>query len=200
MLRCANDLILRAARVGLDRLHSQIRDVAQPGSALDWGSRGRGFESRHPDHISSPAIAESLRNKHFADSLTPVVQLFQVIDVRVTGIACCSRCRAELCCNDTTRKPVAASCARLKRHETTKNDRRTPTVMPAIRLNANDFPRDSGGTALRSWNISDTNAAQISTRHAYARMVMRCTPRSFEFAGRLLYRSVWPHIPHSGDL
>jgi hypothetical protein len=27
------------------------RDVAQPGSALDWGSRGRGFESRHPDQI-----------------------------------------------------------------------------------------------------------------------------------------------------
>jgi hypothetical protein len=28
------------------------RDVAQPGSALDWGSRGPGFESRHPDHFS----------------------------------------------------------------------------------------------------------------------------------------------------
>ena len=26
------------------------RSVAQPGSALDWGSRGRGFESRHSDH------------------------------------------------------------------------------------------------------------------------------------------------------
>src|SRR2546429_7383968 len=25
------------------------RDVAQFGSALDWGSRGRGFESRRPD-------------------------------------------------------------------------------------------------------------------------------------------------------
>ena len=37
----------------LGRLHSDSvsrhRDVAQPGSALDWGSRGRGFESRHPD-------------------------------------------------------------------------------------------------------------------------------------------------------
>ncbi len=32
---------------------SQRRDVAQPGSALDWGSRGRGFESRHPDQFSS---------------------------------------------------------------------------------------------------------------------------------------------------
>ena len=27
------------------------RDVAQPGSAPDWGSGGRGFESRHPDQI-----------------------------------------------------------------------------------------------------------------------------------------------------
>jgi hypothetical protein len=31
--------------------HNKRRDVAQPGSALDWGSRGRGFESRHPDHF-----------------------------------------------------------------------------------------------------------------------------------------------------
>lgn len=28
----------------------QVRSVAQPGSALDWGSRGRGFESRRSDH------------------------------------------------------------------------------------------------------------------------------------------------------
>ena len=26
------------------------RAVAQLGSALEWGSRGRGFESRRPDH------------------------------------------------------------------------------------------------------------------------------------------------------
>lgn len=29
-----------------------FRSVAQPGSALDWGSRGRGFESRRSDHES----------------------------------------------------------------------------------------------------------------------------------------------------
>jgi hypothetical protein len=29
------------------------RAVAQLGSALDWGSRGRGFKSRQPDHVSS---------------------------------------------------------------------------------------------------------------------------------------------------
>jgi hypothetical protein len=28
------------------------RAVAQLGSALEWGSRGRGFESRRPDHAS----------------------------------------------------------------------------------------------------------------------------------------------------
>lgn len=28
----------------------QVRSVAQPGSALDWGSRGHGFESRRSDH------------------------------------------------------------------------------------------------------------------------------------------------------
>jgi hypothetical protein len=27
----------------------RYRDVAQLGSALDWGSRGRGFKSRRPD-------------------------------------------------------------------------------------------------------------------------------------------------------
>ena len=30
---------------------STCRDVAQPGSALDWGSRGRWFESSHPDQF-----------------------------------------------------------------------------------------------------------------------------------------------------
>ncbi len=29
-----------------------LRDVAQLGSALDWGSRGRWFESSRPDHRS----------------------------------------------------------------------------------------------------------------------------------------------------
>ena len=30
-------------------MRTRCRDVAQPGSALDWGSRGRWFESSHPD-------------------------------------------------------------------------------------------------------------------------------------------------------
>lgn len=29
-----------------------VRGVAQPGSALAWGARGREFESRRPDHNS----------------------------------------------------------------------------------------------------------------------------------------------------
>jgi hypothetical protein len=31
------------------------RDVAQSGSALVWGTRGRGFKSRRPDHDESCA-------------------------------------------------------------------------------------------------------------------------------------------------
>ena len=34
----------------------QRRDVAQPGSAPDWGSGGRGFESRHPDQSISVGL------------------------------------------------------------------------------------------------------------------------------------------------
>src|SRR5918992_4572583 len=35
----------------------QERDVAQPGSAPDWGSGGRGFESCHPDQINQGVAA-----------------------------------------------------------------------------------------------------------------------------------------------
>ena len=50
---CSNSTESRKFRtctqtLGLLRL-SAVRSVAQPGSALDWGSRGRGFESRHSD-------------------------------------------------------------------------------------------------------------------------------------------------------
>lgn len=30
-------------------IFAALRDVAQPGSALAWGARGRWFESSHPD-------------------------------------------------------------------------------------------------------------------------------------------------------
>ena len=32
-------------------LTSEVRDVAQPGSAPQWGCGGRKFESSHPDHF-----------------------------------------------------------------------------------------------------------------------------------------------------
>jgi hypothetical protein len=32
---------------------TQFRGVAQPGSVLAWGARGRGFESRHPDLLKA---------------------------------------------------------------------------------------------------------------------------------------------------
>ena len=35
------------------KLHSPVRDVAQPGSALRSGRRGRKFESCHPDSARS---------------------------------------------------------------------------------------------------------------------------------------------------
>ena len=34
---------------GQQQVASEIRGVAQPGSALAWGARGREFESRRPD-------------------------------------------------------------------------------------------------------------------------------------------------------
>jgi hypothetical protein len=37
-----------------------IRCVAQPGSALLWGSRGRGFESRHTDNKKGSDLFQSL--------------------------------------------------------------------------------------------------------------------------------------------
>lgn len=49
----------------------EFRDVAQPGSAPQWGCGGRKFESSHPDHILrfkqpyqigiKPGIATTLR-------------------------------------------------------------------------------------------------------------------------------------------
>ena len=41
------------------KIQSKNRDVAQPGSALAWGARGREFESRHPDQ-KSPTLSVGL--------------------------------------------------------------------------------------------------------------------------------------------
>ena len=54
----------RSARPGTERMQVRVllfgscracRDVAQPGSALAWGARGRWFKSSHPDSQSSEA-------------------------------------------------------------------------------------------------------------------------------------------------
>ena len=34
-----------------------LRRVAQPGSALAWGARGREFESRHADQLNANGLA-----------------------------------------------------------------------------------------------------------------------------------------------
>ena len=41
------------ARRGSDCYNGPVRGVAQPGSALEWGSSGRRFKSAHPDHSFS---------------------------------------------------------------------------------------------------------------------------------------------------
>jgi hypothetical protein len=43
----------------------QRRDVAQPGSAPDWGSGGRGFESRHPDQYFQQLTGAASRSRRF---------------------------------------------------------------------------------------------------------------------------------------
>ena len=79
---------------------------------------------------------------------------------------------------------LQGECAR---NQIPKTDRRTPTVMPAIRLNANDVRRGTGGTALRRLRISSTNVAQIITREAYAKVMGWHSTQAW---GRLLYRSL----------
>ena len=58
------------AKFGLTRLYSAFgRSVAQPGSALAWGARGRRFESYRSDHSTQSAhrqkIARDLRRGLF---------------------------------------------------------------------------------------------------------------------------------------
>ena len=42
-------MCITTGRLGFGQVKQPNRDVAQPGSALAWGARGREFESRHPD-------------------------------------------------------------------------------------------------------------------------------------------------------
>src|SRR5688572_23499338 len=54
------------------------RSVAQPGSASDWGSGGRGFKSRRSDHFSN--------RYETPDLVIPVGSLFQARGERALGI------------------------------------------------------------------------------------------------------------------
>ena len=42
--------VAKASDLGIFAVLRKNRAVAQLGSALEWGSRGRGFESRRPDN------------------------------------------------------------------------------------------------------------------------------------------------------
>jgi|GEM_PF-1117078 hypothetical protein len=46
-------MCITTGRLGFGQVKQPNRDVAQPGSALAWGARGREFESRHPDQQKS---------------------------------------------------------------------------------------------------------------------------------------------------
>ncbi len=41
----------------------RLRGVAQSGSALAWGVRGRGFESRRPDNDDEPSLFGKISTK-----------------------------------------------------------------------------------------------------------------------------------------
>ena len=44
-------MCITTGRLGFGQVKQPNRDVAQPGSALAWGARGRVFESLRPDQI-----------------------------------------------------------------------------------------------------------------------------------------------------
>ena len=53
-------------------LKKNIRDVAQPGSALHWGCSGRRFKSGHPDQSQfkiSFVIFDDLKNTFLIDGI-----------------------------------------------------------------------------------------------------------------------------------
>ena len=54
-------VVFLSALRGWSGRHGVRRDVAQLGSALDWGSRGRRFKSCHPDRRSRGAPREDCR-------------------------------------------------------------------------------------------------------------------------------------------
>ena len=61
-------MCITTGRLGFGQVKQPNRDVAQPGSALAWGARGREFESRHPDQPKSLGEARAFFMRHESDS------------------------------------------------------------------------------------------------------------------------------------
>ena len=76
--------LIRAAATIPPRL---IRDVAQSGSALQWGCRGRGFKSRRPDSASRPPGRLGRFDLHIIP-LEDLLRRFFVAVVLAGPIAC----------------------------------------------------------------------------------------------------------------
>ncbi len=58
-------LILPFTKPGRSSIIILVRDVAQFGSALPWGGRGRGFKSRRSDHFMKFAVAQLFAGQRF---------------------------------------------------------------------------------------------------------------------------------------
>ena len=63
-------------------MRSSRRGVAQPGSALAWGARGREFESRRPDH------AEPMWLVVFSKQIESVSTVFAALAQLVEHLTC----------------------------------------------------------------------------------------------------------------
>ena len=67
-------------------LYTGVRDVAQPGSALAWGARGREFESRRPD--TDDKKLPSLRNwKLFCFRIFPEPMAVSAVGIASSNLA-----------------------------------------------------------------------------------------------------------------
>ncbi len=83
-----NCIDVRQARIYID---PPVRDVAQSGRVLEWGSRGRGFESRRPDHPSPLSLCFlCVLSWHLiaAKEGQRGASRFVVVRTAVTGVTC----------------------------------------------------------------------------------------------------------------
>src|SRR3954468_14815936 len=81
--------VARASRTWRGEVEfASSRDVAQSGSALQWGCRGRGFKSRRPDDEADRCrprvVSVDFNSLHFGD----VMRLFPVLFLFTGALAC----------------------------------------------------------------------------------------------------------------